>query len=269
MVTIVMRLSEGRVRGKTGVLAVNYLSCMGIAGAYIGFGQLVPRSEGFGLTLGLGAISGVFYLLGLLLMQYNIRKNGIVLSSVFSRVGDLLVPLLIAVCFFGEVPTAVQIAGAIIAIFSIITINYDKSYQSEQLHSVATLFFLFLADGFAGAMSKIFGEVGNSAFTPHFLFFTFASAFILCLILMIRRKEKIGKKELLFGVLIGAPNFFASRFLLAALEQIPAVIAYPTRGVAGIVVVSLAGIFLFGEKLKKRQWIALGAILVAITLLNI
>ena len=41
-------------------------------------------------------------------------------------------------------------------------------------------------------------------------------------------------------------------FFLRALEDIAAVIAYPVYSVAGILVVTMAGVLLFREKLEKR-----------------
>ena len=69
--------------------------------------------------------------------------------------------------------------------------------------------------------------------------------------------------------MIGVPNYYCSRFLLKALLKMPAVVAYPTSSVGGIVLVSLAGLFLFKERLSKRQWTAIGLILIALVLLNI
>ena len=86
---------------------------------------------------------------------------------------------------------------------------------------------------------------------------------------MIWHKERPGKAEFLYGALIGIPNFFSSKFLIAALKDVPAVIAYPTYSVATILIVTLAGVFIFKETLSKRQWYALIAILVALVLLNI
>jgi hypothetical protein len=34
---------------------------------------------------------------------------------------------------------------------------------------------------------------------------------------MIFKKEKLGKNELIYGILIGVPNFFSAKFLLMAL----------------------------------------------------
>ena len=74
---------------------------------------------------------------------------------------------------------------------------------------------------------------------------------------------------MLFGILIGVPNYFSARFALLSLSYLPAVIVYPTISVMTILLVSLTGILAFKEKLKKQQWIALGIIIIAVALLNI
>ena len=114
-----------------------------------------------------------------------------------------------------------------------------------------------------------FEQLGSSALSTQFLFYTFGTALLICLCMILRSKERFGWQEVVFGLGIGIPNFFASRFLLKSLESIPAVIVYPTRGVASILVVTLVGILFFRERLHKRQWGALAAILVAVALLNI
>ena len=86
---------------------------------------------------------------------------------------------------------------------------------------------------------------------------------------MLIKKEKPGKNELLFGALIGIPNFFSSKFLLGALGTVPAVVVYPTFSVATILLVTLTGVVVFRERLSGKQWIALGVILAALVLLNL
>jgi len=86
---------------------------------------------------------------------------------------------------------------------------------------------------------------------------------------VIRKKERPGGKELLYGALVGIPNFFSAKFLLGALEALPAVIVYPTYSVATILAVTLAGVFFFRERLTVRRWIAMGGILAALVMLNI
>ena len=76
-------------------------------------------------------------------------------------------------------------------------------------------------------------------------------------------------REIAYGAAIGVPNFFSSQFMLQALATVPGVIAYPVYSVAGILLVTLAGVVFFRERLQKRQWTALGIILIALILLNL
>ena len=62
------------------------------------------------------------------------------------------------------------------------------------------------------------------------------------------KQQRIGRAELLFGLAIGIPNFFSAKFLLAALNTLPAVIVYPTYSVATMLAVTLAGALFFREK---------------------
>ena len=267
MISVVMRLSQGKVKANTAMLSVNYLTCMVCAMCFTGVNQLFPAEPGIGRTLWMGGLNGGVYLGSLILIQYNVRRNGVVLQSVFSKLGDMLVPLAISILFFGERPGALQILGAILAIGAILAMNLDKNKQASV--SMVALLLLFFWDGFSGAMSKIYEEVGTSALSSQFLLYTFGSAFLLSIVLVIVRKEKPGKWELLFGALVGIPNYFSSRFLLMALDSVPAVVAYPLRSVSIIVVVTLTGVFVFREKLRKRQWWAIAAVLAAVALLSI
>ena len=95
-----------------------------------------------------------------------------------------------------------------------------------------------------------------------------AAAFVLCAMMVIQKKERPGIREWVFGALIGLPNFFSAKFLLLALAKLPAVVVYPSFSVATLLLITLTGVAVFREKLEKLQWIALGAIVVALALLN-
>lgn len=266
LVSIIMRLSEKHVSGNVGMLAVNYLMCITIAGIGSGFGNLFPQVEGFGFTLGLGLFNGLLYLAGFVLLQINVKRNGVVMSSTFMKLG-VLVPMIVSIGFFGEKPEAVQILGFCLAILAIILINFEKEQTTMEFK--AGLILLLLAGGGGDAMSKVFEVLGNPALSEQFLLYTFGSALILCVGLMAVKKEKMEKKAFFWGLLIGIPNFYSAKFLLKALSSVPAVITYPTYSIATIVVVSLTGVVFFKEKVGKRQKIAMGIIFVALALLNI
>ena len=91
---------------------------------------------------------------------------------------------------------------------------------------------------------------------------------MLCAAIAVARQQKLTRAELLYGVLVGVPNFFCSRLLLRSLSFVPASIAYPPYSVGVIVIVAVAGVVLFREEMNRRQRTAIGAILIALVLLN-
>ncbi len=267
LVSISMRFSETKIKNRMAMLCVNYLTCLGLAWAVSGFAPLLPGGEGQGLTLAFGGINGVLYLVGFVLLQRSIRKNGVVLSSTFMKLG-LVVSILLSILCFGEMPSWLQWLGCGLALGAILLVNSRPN--GEKAGNIWGLLALMCANGMADGMSKVFEELGNPALAGHFLLYTFAAALVCCLLLTVKQGEgKSGKWEWIFGILIGIPNFFSAKFLLGALTQIPAVIVYPVASVGTILTVTLAGVLFFRERLEKRQWTAMGLILAALTLLNL
>ncbi|MBQ2927933.1 MAG: EamA family transporter [Oscillospiraceae bacterium] len=267
LVSLTMRFSESRVKNSTAMLAVNYMICTVLSWAYTGFSVPNLTIAGSPLAMGLGAVNGMLYLAGFVLLQVNIRKNGVVLSSTFMKLG-LLVSMLVSVLFFREQPELWQWLGFFLAVAAIILINYRPG--TGKAASKWGLILALLAGGSADAMSKIFEELGNPVLSDHFLLYTFLAAFLLCVLLTLSKGHGLpGLQELGYGALIGIPNFFSAKFMLSALGTVPAVIVYPVCSVGTILAVTAAGVLLFREWLEKRQWIALILILIALSLLKI
>ena len=261
-----MRVGTARVRHAIGMLTVNYCTCLLLAFLYTEGSAILPTEASLAQTTLLGGVNGVLYLVSFLAFQYNVKKNGVVLSSVFMKLG-MLVPLLLSVLCFGEEPTVLQIFGFSMAVAAIVLINYRPG-EGGKLGGLDLIVLLLLGGGAEG-MSKVFEEIGNSACSAQFLFYTFAAALLLCIGYMLVRRQRIGMKEIVYGVLIGIPNFFSAKFVLRALADIPAMIVYPTFSVSTILAVSLVGVAIFGERLHKLQWVAVAAILVTLVALNI
>ena len=268
MVAVVMRMGTRKVQHNIGMLTVNYIVCTLLA-AFYGNLQTTfdPGNPLVIRTLVLGMVNGGFYLAGFLLMQTNINKNGVVLSSIFQKLG-LLVTLVLSVVVYREIPNVLQSCGFVIAIAAIILMNYQKG--SGSVGSRTMLIVMLLVNGMAEGMSKVFKEaVTDPTLDGQFLLLTFATALVLCVILMKVKGQKVGLAEAAFGALIGIPNFFCTKFLLGALESLSSVIVYPVFSVGTILVVTMTGVLAFRERLNRRQWTAVAAILAALVLLNI
>lgn len=270
MLSILMRISENRAKNNIALLVVNYISCTLVALYDTGLANLSPSQQGFGNALLLGAVSGFVYLAGFTLLQYNVQKNGVVLSATFMKLG-LLVSVAASVLFFGERPGVVQIAGFAIAVAAIILINSGDGKSGEKSPAAFRLglIVMLFCSGLGDAFSKVFEETGNPQLSDHYLLFTFGTACVLCFALMLYKKQKIGGAELLFGAMLGIPNYLSSKFLLRSLVSVPAVVAFPTFSVGCILVVTVVGLFVFKEKLSKKQLASLGMIMVALAMLNL
>lgn len=266
LISVLMRLSTEKVTGSIGMLAINYLMCTVLAVLYTGGQSASGGLMGLSGTVCMGLFNGFLYLSGFVLLQANIRKNGVVLASTFQKLG-LLVPMVLSVCLFGEVPALWQIVGFGLALVAIVLVNTGG--EKSQAGIKGGLILLLLLCGGADAMSKVFEELGEPRWSEYFLLITFGTATLLCFALMFSKKERLGKWELLFGVILGVPNYFSARFLLRALDHVAAVVVYPTFSVGVILAVTAAGVCMFKERLSKRQWIAVAIILAALILLNI
>lgn len=266
LVSVFMRASEKHVKNNITMLAFNYVMCTLLALVCTPELFVIPEGANAGRTVMLGVINGVLYLGGFVALNWNIRHNGVVLSATFMKLG-VLVPTLMAVSLFGEIPTVWQLIGIAASVAAIVLIRSENGIS--QIKHSAGLLMLPLVGGMADGMSKVYDFYGSPELSNHFLLFTFFVALILCTALAIVKKQSLTPADALFGLLIGIPNYFTARFLLLSLDTIPAIIAYPGYSVGTIVLVTLAGMAFFREKLSRRQVLALLIIMAALALLNL
>ena len=266
-VSIFMRASEKYCQGHYGILLMNYVVCV-LAGLILtGRGLTQTDGKGMPVTIVFGVVTGLLYCGSFILLQWNVRKNGVILSSTFMKLG-VIVPAVLAVVWFGERPGWNQGLGFILAITAILMIHLEKGkIRTEKAYTIGLLL-LLLGGGLGDSMAKFYDVYGNPGLGSFFLMLSFLVSGLISGILVFRGREKITKYEVLFGVLIGIPNYFSARFLLWALADIPAVITYPTYSIAAMALIGAVGVLMFREKLTKRQWGAYLLVILAVGLLN-
>ena len=266
LVSVCMRLSEGKAKNNISMLAMNYAMCTLLSLVYAGSVDLFPQESGLGFALLLGLVSGAMFLGSFMLLQWNIGVNGVVLPATFMKLG-VVVPTILAVILFGETPRLAQVLGVLGAIAAIVLIQMEKG--KSRAKNTLGLIVLWLGGGVTDTMAKFYDAWGSPALENHYLLYTFAVALVLCTALALIRGERPTLADAGFGLLLGIPNYYSARFLLLSLSNVPAVVAYPTYSVGTIVMVTLAGRALFGERLSRRQMLAMGVILVSLVLLNV
>ena len=267
LVSIIIRLGEDHVTNQMGMLLSNYVVCS-ICAIVCSNSDVVTAVQASGVfDIGLGVVCGFLYLAGLLLMQYNTKHNGVVLSSTFMKLG-VLIPTLMAIVFFREIPKGTQVIGIVLALLAIVMIHFEKDALKEGNKKI-WLLVLLLCGGITDSTANIFEKFGSPAAKDVYLFMIFFVAGVLAFVLVLKSKKKVSPKDVIFGVILGVPNYFSSRFLLLSLSSMSAVVVYPTYSVATMIVITVVGVLAFKEKLDRKKAIALGMIVLALGLLNI
>ena len=271
LISIIMKLSKNHVNNKIMMFVTNYIVCTICSVFFIGNLDGIENNE-YIFPIWFGILTGFGYLGCFLLLELNIRKNGVVLSSTFSKLG-LLVPIFIAIIFYHEIPSILKIIGIILAIIAIIIMNIEfkkKDIDSKGFNIMNLLLILLLLfGGLTDASSTIFEHTSDFKLKGLFLSIIFSSALFISLIILVIQHRKISIKDILFGIGIGIPNYFSSFFLLNSLNSLDAVIVYPTYSVSTIVIITLVGVLFFKEKLKLNEIIGMVIIIGSIVLLNI
>ena len=215
----------------------------------------------------LAIIAGTISYICIYILQLSTARNGSAMTITFNKVG-VMIPAILSVAFFGEVPSSMQIIGVIIAMLSIVMVYFKKEEASIitlKLALFGTLFF----GGFSDFLSKIYEYYGTEQFQGLFIFYLYLFSAVLAFIAMMKKNRKIKRSDVIFGLITGVPAQFISQFLLKALTTVPAFIVFPLFSVGAILLVNLINLLVFKEKLSKQQFAAIGMMIVATVFLNI
>ena len=271
-ISVAMRLGTGGDRPRYSLLAVNYAVCT-LSALLISLvdrgAEAAPGAAGTALLL--GGITGVLFLCAFLMLQYNILKNGLTLTGVFSKLG-VVVPTILGFVLFGEKAGPARIAGVAVTAAAVALFAGGKeraARNSAGVGGIGALLALLFANGMADGMSKFYTAYGDEALSGRYLVYVFSTALALCVLLCAVKKERPVKRDLLFGLLLGIPNVLCSRFLLLALSYVPASAAYPLFSCGTVLLTAFFGRVFFAERLTRRQAIALALVLTAVLLLNL
>ena len=266
--TLALKICKTENTNRYAIILGNYITCV-----IIGFLLLADKSSVLHIhtvTLLLGALGGILFVVSLVLLQRSIEVNGAILTSAFSRMG-LVVPLIISIAFLGEKPKAIQFVGMGIVLIAIWIINGKREQQRDL--SPILLLLVLLAGGFADSMAKLFDHFGEEVQGSLYILLVFFTAGIATLVLLLLEYKKTGRpgriKDFAAGIAVGIPNYFSASLLLKALADVPAYIAYTAFSTGVLLLITVISLVLFKEKLNKGQMVGIGLIVVALVLLNV
>ncbi len=272
LISLAMKLADRYITNTMVMFLTNYCICSCISLFYLVTSDAFSAgivTKGLSFAAVFGAFNGVFYLLSLIMYKKSINENGMVITAIFMKLG-VLIPTIMAVVVFKESISIQQIIGIAVAIFASMYINSGNSDSKDDTGHISVLLLvaIIVINGFIDSASNIYDKVGVRDLKDVFLLFTFFTAFVVSSTIAIKNKKGVSKYDVLFGILVGIPNYFSTRFMLLALATVPAVIAYPVYNVSTIITVSAIGWVVFKEKLSYRRVIGIALILLALALIN-
>lgn len=267
LISIILRTSEKHISNKMVMFASNYIICVICSLFFMKDNPISYTGSYFYITLFLGFISGILYLVSFLFTKANMDHNGLVLTSTFTKLG-VLIPTLMAIFIFKEIPSLIQIIGISVSILAIIMIHFEKDSINEG-NKKLWLILLLIMCGIVDSLTNVFKQYGHIDYENMYLMLTFLTAFILAFILSFTNKNKLSKNDIIFGILIGLPNYFSSKLVLMALDTLDAIVVYPVYSVGTLVTITIAGLVLFKEQLSRKKLFAIIMITISLCLLNL
>ncbi|MDZ7815592.1 MAG: EamA family transporter [Planctomycetota bacterium] len=262
-----LKVSEMAGRNRVAVAFINYVVAV-ITSLLLWYFAGTP---GFAPeTILCGTFGGFAWVAGLLVMMYAIKRTGVAITSAMVRVA-IVVPILLSVLMWNEIPNSVQILGIGLALLAVVLLSFDRARTKTGFDYSWILLSagVLLSSGSAQVASKLFAELCPTEQRPSYLIVLFIVAVMLTAGWLLMRSVPVRRGDLRYGVMVGVPNALSGLFLISALQLLPAIAVFPTAAAAGVVLLVLLGTFVWKEKLSKKALAGITVAVAAIVLVNL
>ena len=268
---LTMKFAGSRSDNKWSLLFFNYLaatvlSALSAMRSGLAVAEVAPR------VWALGLVTGVLFITTFALLQLNVRMNGATISSSLARMGAVI-PMLLSIALFAEYPSPAGALSIVVAIAATVLIAFQKKESNDAdaraTSARALLIPMVLAGGVADTMPKIFESTGNPAHEEAFILTTFATALVICLVMLLRAHERPALVDIACGTMLGIFNFFSTDLMLRALMELPAYVVYTGFSMGVVLVTFVANSLVMHEKLTRRDRMAISLVILALALINL
>jgi drug/metabolite transporter (DMT)-like permease len=253
-------------------IVMNYLSC-GVIGNILSektvFQIQVWNTDWYIYTLILGSLFiSILFCIGL-----TAQKMGVSVSMVAAKL-SVVIPVLVAVFLHHEMPGIIGVIGIVVSMIAVLIMSRSNEEQATSANLWILPLLVFVGSGFIDSILHYLEEMFIPAYSADTIVTTvFLNAFLLGSIILIggiiTGKTKLDLNSILWGLLLGLPNYFSMFFLVKTLQGSNATIIFPINNIGIVLASTLFSVLFFKEILTKNKWIGLSLALLAIALMSI
>jgi len=250
-------------------IIVNYLtaSLMGFA-LCNGFGQIASIAQQLWFPYAL--LSGFFLMFVFNVYATSAQKVGIAITAVSGKM-SVVIPVTVGIILYNESLSILRIGGIVLALIALyLTFKKETKFTFNKIYFLLPIV-LFLG---TGTNDSLLNYTEKRLINNDLMFFL-SSAFLISLIFglllllvkHIRTPQKIQKKNIYAGFILGLLNFGSTYYFLVCLGLFDSSMFFPVFNVSMVLSAALLGCLIFKEKLMLINWIGIGLAVTAILLI--
>jgi drug/metabolite transporter (DMT)-like permease len=219
---------------------------------------------------------GIVFISSLFVISETTAKQGISVAQVANRM-SVVVPISIAILFYGDGISVSKIIGIILAIMAVYLVSH-KETQGKVADKFWWLFplIIFICSGIIDssinyAQRNLLNDLNFDAFLSTIFATAFVFGFIVLLYQLIIKKEKFQWQAIPAGMILGAINFGTMYFIISALNTnvLEPSVLFPINNLSILTLSTVVSVIVFKEKLSSKNWIGIGLSLLAILILGL
>ncbi len=251
-------------------IVINYIIAGGLS--FIIQGEAISLAKAASEPwIGIALVLGILFIVLFNLMAYCSEHLGVASTSIANKI-TFIFPTFLWIIFYSEPISFIKILGLLIALLAIF-LTGEKSKHTSSKGSYLLLISLFIGGGLLDtllsyAQQELVPQENISIFFGYLFLFAFIFGLIFMIFQKFRGHPLPSKKDIIWGVILGVPNYYSMFLFLRSLENIPTSTAFPVANMGVILGSTILSMILFKEQLSKRKSIALFCALTAIMLIS-
>lgn len=220
------------------------------------------------IVIACGIAGGVMYAISKMIILTGYERTSVVFMTLCHASGILL-PCVAGHFFWNEKLSILACVGIILVIVSILLLKGDNSKAGKtDIKGIIIGIIVLLTSGGLMIVQKIMGIVLPQTGVDAYLFYTFASAFLI-LIIANPKRPKVTKKVSVCALGSAVALYIISVVMTYLAADLPSVILFPLFNGSGIILVTLLSAVLFKEKITVKKACGMAIGLVGLFLTNI